>query len=315
MKIIKKLFIGTATLAIILSVLGNLGLHQVIRIFVDPVLEQMPNHTPEKLTLAPSDMKSETLHLMGLKLRFPFDREDIVQVSPSFDSDHNIDNILIKIENEEYTGVFLLMASTDILEENGEALITKDWDRILLGEESVLGILRAVDYARRDDFSWWNLPHNIRLTMLLILKAISMPAYENLKVYDLKTPYLNGILRDGITPKNQKRMVELNFAHKDVMYFVSFYGTDEVDVGAVKEILSTIQPVAEREERYQEMKFLYDHRDQTGYPEELLLLSLISLKGPATDNLKKLLEIMEGKDYPTKVIETVQKEMAFREAD
>jgi len=40
-------------------------------------------------------------------------------------------------------------------------------------------------------------------------------------------------------------------------------------------MLSTIQPVIDVDNGYGEMEAQHDHRDKTGYPEEVLLLSLL----------------------------------------
>ncbi len=54
---------------------------------------------------------------------------------------------------------------------------------------------------------------------------------------------------------------------------------------------------------------MYENKDRSKYPEELLLVSMISIKGPTVDNLKELLKIMEDKNYKPYIIKAVKEEI------
>lgn len=175
--------------------------------------------------------------------------------------------------------------------------------------------VRAAHYSRLNDYSWWNLLYNIRLFELLTLKAIGLHTsnFVNFKVYDLGTPFLRGFLRERKFLKKEEKSssIDVSFDLKDKSYTILFIGPDEIS-NKSKDIISTVQPIDDIEKNYKEMKALYKNKENSRYPEELILLSMISLKGSTKENLQELLKIMEKKQYEPYIIKEIKKEIEFQ---
>ncbi len=135
-----------------------------------------------------------------------------------------------------------------------------------------------------------------------------MITYEN--IYDVETPYLSGFLSKR---KGNKSTVDFSFELNSKYNNITFIGIKDNNVNFVTDILSTIQPLDDIEESYNEMKARYNKKVTTKYPEELLLTSLISLKGTTIDNLNELIAIMKEKNYDSFIIDTLEKEIEYLE--
>lgn len=310
-RFIKKLSIIIVIVLIVLWFGGNLGLYLYIKYTFGSKFGKALNYTPEKLRLTESNIEAETLHLMGLKLKFPFYEEDIRHIDPLFWFDHKLHQIMIKIEDKGKVLVIIFNTLPNNLENIEESLINKMWDRILFKKEddrSHFGFIKASHYSRFKDYSWWNLSYNIKLSSFLVLKMLSFATFE--KVYDFETPYLTGFLSEGKRNNSKRSMIDFSFAVKDIFYRITFISPYETS-GEIKDIITTVQPVENIEKSYKEIEDKYKNKGKTRYPEELLLLSMISLKGITMDSLNKLLKIMEDKNYKPYIIDAIKKEIEY----
>lgn len=145
----------------------------------------------------------------------------------------------------------------------------------------------------------------------MVLKAIAVPAFEDSKVYEAETPYLKGFLRKGRSRKNGSVATHFEFEAKGKSYTLLVLTTDENDATKVMNMISTIQPVVDIQKGYEEINAQYGHRDKTRYPDELLLLSLISLKGPTVENLNELLRLEESGQDNEFSIDSIKQEITF----
>jgi hypothetical protein len=132
-----------------------------------------------------------------------------------------------------------------------------------------------VYYARLSDLSWWNLPGNARLLPALTVKGVSMGtgvAFERHR-YDVTAPHVHGFL----TRDDRKTSDLFEFAFEDREFSISIIARGEPDY-SMEDIIATIGPIEDVDKAYNEMEALY--KNNPGYPEELLILAMISLKGP-----------------------------------
>jgi len=82
----------------------------------------------------------------------------------------------------------------------------------------------------------------------------------------------------------------------------------------VNNIISSINQVSDKEKSYNRLRSLFKNKGTTKYPEELLILSLMSFEGTSVERLNELLQIMIDKSYPSYIIEEVKKEIRFLES-
>lgn len=287
-KTLKKIFISISIILVVLWFGGNLGLYFFFKSMLKPNIEKAIDYIPEKLILAKADIKTEPLHLMGLKLKFPFHKDEIKYINPLF-LNHQIGSTGIHMKDK---GSVILFGASPI-------------------DQMLPDFFKEMHYSRLKDFSWWNIPKNIKLIQLLTLKAIAIPAFDDFKVYDLETPYLKGFLTEGITKNEKKSIFSFDFARKNKQYTITFIGIDETKSYKVRDIFTTIEISDDIEESYKEMENLYKNKQKSKYPEELFILSMISLKGPSIDNLNNLLKAMEHKNYESAIIDRIKKEREF----
>jgi hypothetical protein len=190
------------------------------------------------------------------------------------------------------------------------------WDRIIWKEASHFGIIRESYYSRPSDFSWWNLLYNIKLSYHLKTKAIL--AISDSHVYDLETPFIEGILTETWAKDIKDKWLimmtfELKNKYKNIPYSISFAGYGEDKFNKAKVLLSTIRPIEDIEEGYKEIEDIYKKKERSQYPEEVLLLSMMSINGVTRENLEELVEIMERKNYSQYTIDDIKKQLkSFR---
>ncbi|MHA2218177.1 MAG: hypothetical protein ACXACY_19750 [Candidatus Hodarchaeales archaeon] len=302
-------------IGIILIVLwfgGNLGLY-VFHKYIDSKLnaygKDYLNSTPEKLTLQEADMNAESLYLVGFKLKLPFYKEDIKNVSLIFVG-HELRNVSIFLKNKAYISFNEDYEVTeeikeelrDRLKDSGQDITDEkesSIDRIIRNIFEIDGtffdITKAIEYSRLKDFSWWNLYHNVRLSTRLTLKSMYTNKFK-VKSYDLETPYLQGILRN-IEISNRAISTSLYWDWDRKSYSFEILDVDRAIDSDVRNIISTIQKESNIEKSFKAMERVYKNKKETKYPEELILLSMISLKGATSENLKELLKINRDKDY------------------
>jgi hypothetical protein len=77
----------------------------------------------------------------------------------------------------------------------------------------------------------------------------------------------------------------------------------------IRGILVGIQPLGDKSKAYQEMKTAVDHKVNSQFPEELLLVSMMSLKGPTVDDMNQLLAVMKAKDYKPFYVDSLKEQI------
>lgn len=274
---------------------GNFFIYMVIKTFITPDLQAQIDYVPEKIRMPASKIEAETLYLNDFKLSFPFYAYDIKYAFPLF-VDHRMSDISIFLSDEIGKITFSTI------------------DDKMLGKTPMptFRLILSSQYARVRDFSWWNLPDNQALATKLILKAIAMPAFANSKVYDVETPHLHGYLRTGQL-RNKYNVVELTYELNGKTNSVTILTPDKKPSDQFTDMLSTIQPSINAEAAYQEMDARYKGIHETKYPKDLLLLSLISIKGPSYDNLKALLKIVTNIHDKRVSVDAIEQEIHYSE--
>lgn len=262
------------------------------------------NNVPEKLYIDKQIMEGETLHLMGYKVNFPFYSADIKEVKPTFTNNQELDNFQIKIFNNDAKGYITFSSDSNNFDDTGDSngnIITKIFN-------TEFEMRRAVHYARLKDFSLWNVRRNVLLTMMLLVKTIATPQLT--KIYDVETPHITGLLEEY---EGKRSIMIFTFPCGDKLNSISFIDVGRNNKSNIKNIISTIQPVDNVEDSYDEIKTLYEGEKESLYPKELLLLSMITLKGPKIDYLKELLNIMKMKNYDSSLTESFGKQIEYFE--
>lgn len=324
---IKKVSIIIGIILIVLWFGGNLGMYLYCKYFLSPRSGVNLNSVPEKLKVKEADIDAETLYLMGFKLKFPFYKDDIKSVYPSF-LGHEFWNVAIFLKNKtmivfsehfEITEEIKKELADRVkdVEEIKESLTDKIFnifEKTLPSDCTLFECIRAAEYARLKDFSWWNLLHNMRLTVLLTLKSLPPPEFKR-KSYDLETPHLKGILRN-IEMSNKAKVTVIDWDWDNKSYSFEIVAASDGKISTKAEnIISTIQKESDIEKSYKAMESLYKNKEKTKYPKELVLLSIISLKGATPETLKELLNTMKNKDYQLDnyIIEGIKREIEYIE--
>lgn len=92
-------------------------------------------------------------------------------------------------------------------------------------------------------------------------------------------------------------------------YSISLLGGDEKTGDKFRQMLPTIQFEQDIEASYREVKSKYEGKENTGFPKELLLLSMMSLKRPTVEQAEELLQIMKDKNYSAYGIEFLEEDL------
>lgn len=323
---IKKVSIIIGIILIVLWFGGNLGMYLYCKYFLSPKSGVNLNFVPEKLKVKEADLDAEELYLMGFKLKFPFYKDDIRSVYPSF-MGHTLWNVAIFLKNKavitfsEYFEITEeikkeLADRVKDVEEIKESLTDKIFnifEKTVSSDCTMFECIRAAEYARLKDFSWWNLLHNIRLTSFLTLKSLYSHEFK-IKSYDMETPHLKGILKH-IEMSNKARATVIDWDWDNKSYSFEILAFDEKISTKAENIISTIQKEGDIEKSYKTMESLYKNKEKTKYPKELVLLSMISLKGATSETLKELLNTMKNKNYQldSYFIEGIKREIEYIE--
>ena len=292
-------------IVIVLWFIANLGLYVFIKTFIPPAIEAKIDYVPEKLKLPITYVEADSLYLKNFQLKFPFYKEDIRHTFPSF-FEHQLMAISISLDRKGRISFHEILGS---LPETKLSITDRVGNWLLNQENSVsyIKMMRQVHNSCLKEYSWWNLRNNLRLATNLILKLISIPSFDS-KVYYVETPHLSGYLRNGHT-KNNHIYINYEFEVKEKSYSLSIMTTDEKVASKFMNILSTIQPVGDIDKGYDEMQAQYRLKDKSKYPEELLLLSLISLKGATADNLNDVLRIEEKIHDNQFIVDAIKQEI------
>lgn len=294
---------------IVLWFVANLAIYAFIRTAIPPAFEPKIDYVPEKLKLSDSVTEFDSIYLRDFKLKFPFYKEDIKTAYPFF-LEHRLRNITIILGNKK--GAIFVDEIPDSLPE-AKTSITGEIKNWLLDEttyESYFKTMRQVHYASLKDYSWWDLRYNLRLALKLTLKLISIPTFDNLKVYEVETPHLIGYLTKGRS-KNNHVSIDFEFPGKGTTYSLHAITADDGVANKIMAILGSIQPASGINEGYRIMVAQYNNKHTTRYSPDLLLLSLISLQGPTLNNLKELLQIEKNINDNQYAIDNITEEINF----
>ncbi len=301
--LLKKLPIGIFVSFIAFWFTANLAMFLFLKYKVGVFEIESINNVPEKIRIEKQVVDGETLHLMGYKLKFPFYTADIKEIKPSFTNNRELHNFKIKIANNNENGYIVFSTSSNNLNNNGD---TKK-NVFKKAVKSNFEMLRAIQYTRLKDFSLWNVRHNLKLTVMLILKA-TMPHHT--KIYEVETQHIDGFLEES---ERNRSIMTFTFPCGDKLNTISFIDVSRNIKSNIKNIISTIQPVDNVVDSYDEIKTLYEGKKESLYPKELILLSIITLKGPKIDYLKELLNIMKMKSYDSSITESLEKQIKYFE--
>jgi hypothetical protein len=298
---IKKCWLICGIVFVSLWFIGIALLHMYKEIVIVPVFKVIGDYRPEEMTRNEAPVSSEYADLMGLDMALPFSYEEVKSVSPVF-MNHQLHSLALTFMGKEKTrrSSILLDRFPDEVKGTGGLSFNALLNLFTPEARSLFEFEKAIQYARVKDFSWWNLVYDIRLMVLLTQKAIRVPAYQSDRVFFLETPYLSGILSEGKKLGNNKTITDFKFRIREAYYFLTFIMVDEKpekirsSVGTIRE--GAMRNIAKAGSRY---------------PEELLLLSRIFSDGTSIQNLTKLLNSMERKDYDLKIQERVKAELEF----
>jgi hypothetical protein len=171
--------------------------------------------------------------------------------------------------------------------------------------ESFFAFMQRSNYLRLKDYSWWNLISNIKLGSALAVKSTALPSYDDLKIYDVETRWFRGFCYVG-TEENARINSMWTFeCNNDINYNFYFKGLNEGFLNQVREIMATVQPIDDHERAVLQSQEFFVDKQKSKYPEELLLLSLISVKGEERKYIEELVKIMEKKNYEQKYIDQI----------
>lgn len=319
-KRLKKIAVIISIVLVVLWFLSNLGIYLFFKTTFDAAHKKGIdyNSVPEKLRLASEDNAVELLPLMGVSLQLPIDKDEIGKITPMF-SDNRLDRITIRVTNKDKLPLIFMSYFSDDLRSGAGSLVekAKAFFSVLryIFTDSVLASINYASlvkydsftdlehtslYARLEDLSWWNLIHNLRLSLLLRTKSMIHDDYGSIsgsyRIYDLETPYMKGLLVE-VQNKPRGSLIDFVFALDGQKHSLTFFSVRDSFKDEVRKTVASVQPVRDVQKIYQEMEKAYRNKESSRYPEELLLMSMISLKTPTVSDLKELLAVMERKQY------------------
>jgi hypothetical protein len=285
----------------------NLGLYTYIKRTFSTEIEKTSQYSAEKLKLPESPIDSESLSFYRYKLKFPFYKRNIIRIIPVFQHGENSDERFLISMNREYISIWKLapVMSTD----------KPFWKKIIFQDLSRFEIIKIMYFSNINNYSWWNRIHNLKLLNgLRLVKSMNLKTaiHKPSHVYDIETPYLKGFLQEQNTDEDQWKF-SFTFELGDETYSITYSGLGKEKLNRFKEIISTIRPISDVNKSYKKMEALYKEKGKSRYPEELILMSMISLKGYTTEDLKELLNVMEGKSYDTGITHGIKKQIEYLE--
>ena len=311
--VVRKLRIIFISIFIFLVVVwfgGNLGLYLYLKHkIITPERVGAINQIPQTLILKESNLDSDSICFSNLKFKFPFYKDDIslvrhlIFVNPKY----NYQSIWIGTllgKDSEIKYITLDCSNTPKLElkERDESLTEWFWS-LLPGDYEGKSLTEATRIALNttfSDYSLWNLSDNLKMVIPFALKSM-MYFNHDLIYYDIRTPRIAGFLFELKRTLNGQKRVTYSFtvSEKENNYSIFYSDSDDEDDGAIefmKNIIASIEFI-DKDECYKKMEAEYKDKENSNYPEELLLLSLISIKGPTVENLTELKKLMEEKNY------------------
>jgi len=308
---LKKISIITLVVLLALWFGGNLGFYLYLKYkVIGSENIKLINNIPEKIELKESDLEADYICFSDIRLRFPFYKEGTLRIGNvlNYTPEQNIFlSIISSVESDIYYGTYTLkidnfhkhkyehpsIAKKSVSQELKEILFYGDYSSRPLNE-----FLFAMHNSSLSDYSWWNLFKNFKLYELLHEKFMYYfdPPFK-FKYYRIQTPEITGILSElkRVIRDIKRASYFFDFAVNDKSYSFSFFMRDEYDDGIelVNDIISSIEINVNPDECYKEMKKQYENNDESNYPKDLLLLSMISIEEPTIENIQMLKQSME----------------------
>lgn len=253
---------------------------------------------PQKIRLMESKIQAEQIYFNNIAFKLPLDREDIEKVIPHFYADQLEAISIILNKSEQIESITFGVLPDNFLVPPDNFLGTPS--------ESFFTSRQKSNYFRLKDYSWWNLRFNMKLGYALILKNLRLySSYDSLKIYDVETPSLRLFCYEG-TANNAQIYSECTFEYnKDITYNFKIIGHNIDFLNQVRgEIMASLQLISDsdRGRVVLQANESFINKLKSKYPEELLLLSLISVEGSRAKYIEELIKIMEKKHYEKKYI-------------
>jgi hypothetical protein len=291
-KKIKKILIILALLFVNAWFWGNAGLEYLIyrtfvlhhlteekgsEDFVNFALIPNLNYEPRKLNIPERGIEGEYLYFYRYKVKMPFikNRENI-NIDHSL-MERRLESISLYFSNEsdKLVAAISLREFPDWIFKSKESLFWRFLEIVSLADSSKQESVEKVYYVRLSDLSWWNLIGNARIFPSLIRKSglIGAGTAFNRHRYDVMTPHVRGFL----TKTNRRTSDTFEFELDDRKFQIFIIARESQEYN-IEDVISTIRPIEDVDKAYREMEARY--KDNPDYPKELLILSMISLKGP-----------------------------------
>jgi hypothetical protein len=223
---------------------GNLGLYIHIKRTFSPEIEKTSQYAAEKLKLHESPIDSESLSFFRYTVKFPFYKRNIIRIIPVFGHGENSDERFLISMNREYISIWKLapVMSAD----------KSFWKKIFLQDLSRFEIIKIMYLSNINNYSWWNIIHNLKLfNGLRLVKSMNLKTaiHKPYKAYDIETPYLKGFLQEQNTNNDQWKF-SFTFELDDEIYSITYGGLGEKKLKIFKDIISTIQPIRDVNNSY-----------------------------------------------------------------
>lgn len=311
-KRIKKFLIVLALLIVNIWFWGNAALvyyfHNVFA--ADDSERARLDSMPERLEIPESDIEGEYLYLYGYKLKIPaLKQANKVKVKPIiFARRLGSVSISIKDGNPTPTQIGLVEIPVPYSQETDESLLTRLKRWLLGGDLFLLQTEDKIYHARLSELSWWNLLGNIGVSLCLELKSMSMPAAWRNYLYEVETPHIRGFLTEVYFKGRAYPISFLHFVQDGREYLISLYSSNTRDYN-IRNIIATIRPSEDTDRAYEAMEAIY--KNNPGYPEGLIILSMFSLKGAVEDYQREY--IIQGLKYNLELIGKTPDDESYKE--
>lgn len=276
--------------------IANLGIYFFIKHYT---LFPETNVIPQRLIFEEERFDSEYLHIMGLKLKFPFYKEEISKVSPFqiLKNSKDFKAITISTDRKNHNNLNFLF-------------ISGPSDTLLIQER------KTIYDSSFDDYSWWNIQKNISICISLTLKTLSiLPGTTH--IYEIDTSYIKGFLIKTEKNIKNKRRFSYYFEFQVVKnneeknFSLHLLNSNEKTWNLFTKIISSIKIDKDVEKSYSELEEEYKNKNSK-YPQELLLASMLSLKEPIKEELEIIIE-KEEKNLSVDFINALKKNIELSE--
>jgi hypothetical protein len=301
---------------------GNLGLYVYVKYFLTYENKELGvqyvsrqdmrralSYTPEKLILHKNDLDADTLRIFNYRLKFPYYKKDIINILLSFfqKDKQGLEQFAINLTGNKVKVINFNEVSLqhDLDSSHPMSFL----DRFIGHYTGDVSDKSRIYYSTLSDYNWWNLPRNLKLTALLLTKAALLPVTK--KIYDVETPFIKGYLTQLTLKGINASTYNFDFSVDNKNYVLTFFHVQSKK--EILDVIASIQPVDDIEQSYNKAAASYEKKDSSNYPEEILLVSMISIKSSNTHDLKALLNVLEDKMYHDITIEDVRKELEYLE--